>query len=256
MRVSFFIALLASVPILVGACSAPERGAVYLNGDIDAGKVKAALDLLGTTRRELVITSAGGDPVAAMRLGRTLHERRIGLTVRGYCLSACATYVLTAAEPARIEEGALVAFHHTDTALLAVLGPRLGNAAPLQERATAELAFMREIGVAPSLLVAPLQAMQPICFDVFANGRGESMNGGVRTRAELYAPSRAQLGSFGVVVTGRNIESEAELSAWRRRYGRQDRSFAIVLEPGSTPYDLDGIQRALTLTPRCAGTAR
>jgi len=243
--------LIFLLPLLEGACSVPASSAVYLRGEINAGKVAAALDLLRHSPGNLVVTSAGGDPAAAMALGRALRDHNSTVTVRGYCLSACATYVLAGAKLIRIERGSLVGYHHTDTAIFSVLGAHLADPKPLKSRADAELAFIREMGVSAELLQAPLAAMHPVCYDVFTARAGAAYNGAVRTDKNLYVPSADRLRQFSLKVEGANIRDEVEFSAWLRRYGRPDARSGPVFEGAvSTDRSVDDSAR-LALTPAC-----
>lgn len=250
MRNAIVSALILLLPTFEGACSVPSSSAVYLRGEINTAKVEAALDLLRRRPGEFVITSAGGDPVAAMGLGRRLRALGSTVTVSGYCLSACATYVLAAAKETRIEKGALVGYHHTDTAILDVLETHLANPAPLKARSDAELAFMREMGSSPELLRAPLAAMRPICYDVFVPLAGQSYNGAVRTRDNLYVPSAGRLRQLGLKVSGENVLDDAGLAAWVRRYGRKETVPKVVFD-GVTEETDSGRNRRLASTPPC-----
>ena len=59
----------------------------------------------------LIIKSAGGNGVAAARLGTSLLDKKIDVGVIDYCLSACANWVFLAGRYKYISDGAFVGWH-------------------------------------------------------------------------------------------------------------------------------------------------
>ena len=68
----------------------PENRACYLRGAIDSNDISQLQKIL-TSCNTLMIDSPGGNIDAAMRIGRMIRQREIGVTVpeRGECASAC-----------------------------------------------------------------------------------------------------------------------------------------------------------------------
>ncbi|MGK5054187.1 hypothetical protein [Janthinobacterium sp. RB2P8] len=139
------------------------RGAIA-EGDVDQLRLLATP---GTT--VLRINSNGGDPQAAMLLGRYLRQQQWRLTVDTVCAGSCALYVFPAARRKSIPGTAVLALQ--DTAVLraqagpehmrrslveaGVLADELDRetaalAAQLAQVAALEAAFAVELGIAPA----------------------------------------------------------------------------------------------------------
>lgn len=59
---------------------------------------------------ELSVTSAGGDPLAALQLGNWVHRESLNIIVEELCLGPCANYIFTAAEEKHLHPDAVVAW--------------------------------------------------------------------------------------------------------------------------------------------------
>ncbi len=150
--------------------AAVEEGTVRFAGEITPASVAAFIARYREARpARLVITSAGGDVVAGIRLGRWVHDRRLDITVRDYCLSSCANYVFTAAARKTIAPGAVVAWHGNYLLLqqtgawraeIPLRMKKYGETrmvardfvrAQVSRLAALEKAFFRDIGVDPAI---------------------------------------------------------------------------------------------------------
>lgn len=199
--------------------SAPPAGAdadagstLVLSGAIDAAmldRFNAALAAgnVATVR----ISSHTGQTREALRIAEAVLARNLDVVVRGVCVGPCAQYILVAARNRHIEDGSLVGFN-VSVSSLAHMNEVLGEDAPadfrnllpgMKDAVDAERRLYRERGIATSLLVDPLSAMQPRCV-IFHRGPDQSISGlnlsGMRY--VLWVPTRKQLESAGVKITG------------------------------------------------------
>lgn len=104
-------------------------GVVRISGEIKVGDYEELKkQLAARPQAELSVRSQGGDILEAIRMAELIHANGSALTVRDYCLSACASYLLPAARTRTIPDGAVVAFHAgTEGALRAGLGALLAR---------------------------------------------------------------------------------------------------------------------------------
>lgn len=85
---------------------------VRFQGEITAKKVEQVQRLFESSQADLLlISSPGGDGLAAMTLGKFLFDEGITLQVRDVCSSACANYLFLAAPKKVLEVDSLVVFH-------------------------------------------------------------------------------------------------------------------------------------------------
>lgn len=147
----------------VGSDTIALRGAIA-EGDVDQLRQLATP---GTT--VLRINSAGGDPQAAMLLGRYLRQRQWRLAIDTVCAGSCALYLFPAAHHTSIPDTAVLALQES-AFLRAQEGPQHMRRSLLEagvpsdelERETAalavqlaqvaalEAAFAAELGIAPA----------------------------------------------------------------------------------------------------------
>src|SRR5690606_8760802 len=72
-----------------------------------------ALALSDESVEGLVIDSGGGDENAALDAAEVILARRLPVTVRGQCTSACANAIFAAGATRTIERAGFVSFHHS-----------------------------------------------------------------------------------------------------------------------------------------------
>ena len=163
--------LMAGIGTLASAAqlSRVASDAIALRGAIAEGDVDKLRQLATPGTSVLRINSDGGDPQAAMLLGRYLRQRQWSLAIDTVCAGSCALYVFPAAQHKSIPGTAVLALQ--DTAFLraqegpehmrrslieagvpadelaretAALGVQLAQVAAL------EAAFAEELGIAPA----------------------------------------------------------------------------------------------------------
>lgn len=150
----------------------------------------------------LRITSPGGQDLPAIRFGRFIRSSKVDLVISGYCLSACASFILPAAHRARILPNALVAFH-TTAATASVAIDRSFETLETPERLNgffdAISSYYAEIGIDPALYVDAIAAHNVTCVgtdDRFLSGAFVSME------YEYWVPSPHYLAANGYSFTG------------------------------------------------------
>jgi hypothetical protein len=243
-------------PEVYRSCAQPvgrsPEGVLEVCGRLDRALVQAAVSQLAPTDRELVLTSGGGISPAAITLARALNARGLTVRVRGFCLSACSTYVLLTARSVIVEPGAIVAFHHTGANALEAIAYRSRRPVPpaVLQPAADERAFFGEAGLEPVLLDQLGMAVEPSCFGIRARaqgGRERFMNYRwswfIPTHAEAEAMFRGRLSGYWPSSAEEAEQAFAALlgrTGTRVKYG--------VLPPAIAPADL-----AATL-PTCAGS--
>lgn len=94
-----------------------STGTLYLEGTLSKATVRALTGALERkpSPRQLVVNSFGGDARAGMAIAELLRKQQMGLTVRGFCMSACATYLLPAAREVQLDD-AVIGLHGSPAA--------------------------------------------------------------------------------------------------------------------------------------------
>ena len=163
--------LMAGIGTLASAAELRRVGGdtIALRGAIAEGDVDQLRQLATPATTVLRINSAGGDPQAAMLLGRYLRQRQWRLAIDTVCAGSCALYVFPAAQHTSIPDTAVLALQES-AFLRAQEGPQhmrrslieAGVPADELERETAalavqlaqvaalEAAFAAELGIAPA----------------------------------------------------------------------------------------------------------
>lgn len=176
---------------------------VVFDGPLTA---EAVADLVARLRapsvKHLIITSGGGDENAAMDVADVVSQRGLSVTVRGRCVSACANTILVAGSARRLENRAVVAFHHSSPVIeknyIAVHRPAPERIVTGAERVRA---LYREKGVNLALLDCAASKIGLTQQLVEARLPGEDL---VRmawlSRHQFWVPRDDTLVRFGVPV--------------------------------------------------------
>jgi hypothetical protein len=145
--------------------------------------------------RKLIISSEGGNPSAAIRLVNGLRPFNPILQVRLVCLSGCAHFLFMAFDEVIVEEGAVVAYHHTSTQNFLTYGDRVDEEqrAILARQSMDELAFYDELGIDPRFLLWPGMMTGIICVGPSA---GEGSEWAVVTRVGWVVMARETVDSL------------------------------------------------------------
>lgn len=142
---------------------------IALRGPIAEGDVDKLRLLAAPGLTLLRVNSDGGDPQAAMQLGRYLRQQQWRLAIDTVCAGSCALYVFPAARRKHIPAGAVLALQES-AFLRAQAGPQrmrrslvetgvpadeldretAALATQLADTAALEAAFAAELGIAPA----------------------------------------------------------------------------------------------------------
>ena len=165
------VGMMAGMTALAGAADFSRTGSdsITMRGPVVEGDVDKLRQLATPGTTVLRINSAGGDPQAAMLLGRYLRQRQWSLAIDTVCAGSCALYLFPAAHHTSIPDTAVLALQES-AFLRAQEGPQhmrrslieAGVPADELERETAalavqlaqvaalEAAFAAELGIAPA----------------------------------------------------------------------------------------------------------
>ena len=179
----------AAVSEALSACETSSGAGIHVagttlcfTGDIDrdsAARVEALLADRSLTA--MVVTSDGGEVIAAVRLARALRARGLLLVVKSHCISSCANFLFPAARTKAVAPNGLLVFHGGIAP--GAFGGLFGDG---EERELLALTrgFFREIGVDGSITYDPPYRRDP--------------RSGVRSLAEEWTASPAALRRHGM----------------------------------------------------------
>ena len=169
-------------------------------------------DLRAGQYATIAISSEGGRDADAVRLGRFIHRNGIGVEAVGYCLSACALYILPASTNTIVQPDTVVAFHVStaSTYIAAELNPDLRDHIPvsLLEVYESVTSYYEEVGIDLALLRHSLIAHDILCVgytDEFGSGAY------VNVSREWWIPARQYLNQLGYNLSGSWLEPAAFL---------------------------------------------
>ncbi|MCB2215783.1 MAG: hypothetical protein KQH59_06925 [Desulfobulbaceae bacterium] len=89
-----------------------EGTTLYFTGKIEQHTADDLFEQIkGKSIRKLVVSSSGGEVMAAMDIGLWMFENSIDIEIDRMCFSSCANYLFTAANHKTIPPGSVVAWH-------------------------------------------------------------------------------------------------------------------------------------------------
>lgn len=243
---SFFSLLLSSISLVATEPTAglQPSSEVFLRGAISEDSAERVIaEILATPGATLVVTSAGGVEDSAIRLGEAIRDSRTKVVARGYCLSACAYYILPASPEPVIEPDTLVGFH-TNTPGMVDLIEAAAPGSPLLLRASATqfraVALYQSLGIDTRLFNDAIAMSGIECFR-FERRSGEVVGATGDLRARVWMPTRAYLSLIGMKFADEwpASQSDAQVLINRRmragivwRYGAPGQQDHL---PGSVP---------------------
>ncbi|MCL2912470.1 hypothetical protein L2725_01505 [Shewanella corallii] len=127
---------------------------IFYSGPLTEAGVSAFDSLFNKQRdaiSELVITSGGGDAMAAIEMGTLVFDHGLSVIVRNICASSCANYIVPAGKSVVVEKDSLMGWHggaYQD--LYVPFGGVQGNSEHLESLRrwqAAELVFFAKVGV-------------------------------------------------------------------------------------------------------------
>ena len=195
----------------VASVARDAAGILSICGRLDESTVRLALDQIRPSDRELVLTSGGGFAPPSIVLAKAIRAQNITVRVRGFCLSACSTYVLLTAPRVLIEPNAIVAFHHTAAFGAEAVAHRTNTPAshPIWAQADEEREYFRSADMPADLLDRITLSVEPTCMGLRANGSGRDML--LMYRWEWFVPDfHTAQDMFGGRMSGYWPRSRAE----------------------------------------------
>jgi hypothetical protein len=229
---------------------------LVFNGKIDDASAPQLIAAFDRGIRTLVITSGGGTPEASLRVAESILRHRVDVVVRGICFSACASYVFVAGSNRRVEDGALLGFHHTSGSL--------GEAMRVHHRSTEtdivlawaerEKAIYRARGIDERLLYYPHYLLLPFCYQVREKQRENQDGFIVYSDHQMFFPSTRTATAMGLRFAGRLVESHAQFAqSWRENTGGRGAPIRAVLDLNSTRTipSLDELRVPLRVLENC-----
>jgi hypothetical protein len=194
--------------------------AVVYDGQIVTGSADALTAILDSSRTTpptvLRVTSTGGDASEALRMARIIRARGLDVRVSGYCGSSCAQYLFVAGRNKFVDQGSLVMFHGSPTALEVELSNSpLATGAPLFHRQSkAERGFYKALRLSETLLKASVVTLDPVCVAIDpSKDEADVRRYGISLAFPGYVLGPDQLARFGVRnVHGYQPRSQAEVN--------------------------------------------
>lgn len=223
MRTPSVASIILATPLLLPSCGAAEThedanstapaielqvdgSELHFAGPIDRRSADEIISAINSdsSLRTLMITSAGGQMPDALRIAEAVHDHQLDVAVRGYCISACAQYILPAGRYKRIEENSIVGFHGSPTMALRLF-ENVGHegAAVFRQQSNATNEFYGRLGLSPEILIDAAIEMEPVCLvenPVLARSDPERYGVAWRYSALLLSPAQLEQLGFGDVM--------------------------------------------------------
>lgn len=111
------IALIIST-VFVGCSPAADENRFIYQGDTDREMIEFFKEASSLGIKEITISSFGGRESSALAIADIVSRDEISLTVRGFCTSSCAIYLLPAARSVHIEPNSIIAVHSNSYGML------------------------------------------------------------------------------------------------------------------------------------------
>lgn len=208
---AIYVIISAILFVLAVSNSAAEPvNVVRLQGYITDGAAEKVVNQL-RSGGTLYVDSPGGLSRPAERIARHLRANRISLVVDGWCLSACATFIYTAAPSIRLTERAFVAGFKSATGVYGLMDRSMPpKEAQLYDKLVAEEgAFFNELKISEEFFLMAAREMLPVCV----RGRSveEPFEIGYRALIVVLDPEVLRWG--GVRVAEGLIRSEEEMKS-------------------------------------------
>lgn len=191
-----------------------EGAQVVFRGALNPASSAALVEALSDKDAEgLIIDSGGGDDNAALDAAEVILARRLPVTVRGQCTSACANAVFAAGATRVIERAGFVSFHHSSPVIEANY-QRLNEAVPeeIARGARRTRALYAARGVDPAILDCAAAQVGLSTLQTEVRIPGEiAPRAAWLSRHSLWIPHEATLRRYGL-----------EFTRWGRPPSRRD----------------------------------
>ena len=193
-----------------------ETGVLTFNGIIRMESYQEFLEKIDNDVHEIRLNSGGGSVDAALKIALEIKNRKLNVTVKGFCISSCANYLFLAGHEKFIN--GLVGFHGSAFALQKrqCEQEKIQQACQDRPNVVIERAFFNSVGISNSL------------FSIT-----QSMDKGMRDGHNYiyYAPSAATLRALGINNV-KGDQSSYYLSQMKRLYEKSGRlEFNVAADP-------------------------
>lgn len=219
-----------------------------LNGKIDYRSLTDFKQELSRSRISvIVVNSRGGRIPEAIEFGKLILAHNISVTVKGECLSACASYLFSVSPRRTVVPGSNLLYHQTAAGMEAQMlaSDRPALASVYREVAAAERKLYRSAGIDDALLAQSFRAMEPHCYVVNdAVPRESEYRTLYKTRYRMLMPSSSWLKSYGITFQGAIPSSKQEYVANSIRLG----SRPLEIAEEHPQLDFDRIQECDMIT--------
>lgn len=205
---------------------------IKFSGDIGRDSYQAYQDAAKGGYSKVILQSAGGSPLPALMIAEDMRKHQPAIAVDGYCLSACANYLLLASPAPTVPCGALVIWHGSPSVgfseALAAMRAENKNSKLIEHYAkwandfsVREASYYAAIGIDKKLLsdsvkivrrehVAPESTFN---FDELTGDYSETISSG------LWIPTREVIESYGIQVKNFCRTYDREIPAARKQLG-------------------------------------
>jgi len=244
-----FSFLISAVAASVSMLSSSALSIYKFDGRIDLQSeplIEKSLKKGGT----LEITTQGGDGRAIVRLAEFVLKNDIGISVKSYCFSDCASVLFPSSSRAELEPGAILGFHNTLTSMREIAKAHNFDsvASVFDPYSQIERRIYRVRGISQSWLIESHERILPTCFS-FVSGVTRAENLIVLSKYTMFLPSDKTLKAAGYKYKGSLPKTEDEAMGDTLRVARERAKYY------NWRFDFDGSYKTptpnLDRLPRC-----
>lgn len=186
--------------------------------------------------RRVVVSSAGGDGPAALRIAKLIRNMGMDVVVDGACVSACAQNLFLAGHRKFVKRGSVIAFHTSPDLLEKILRSSVSSQSGdiFSAHAREYNAFLSSISVDDDIDDMMALQKEPVCVFIDARLSERDPNRyGIGWRFGGFAPTSKQLEEFGVDRIEGSWPTSAGLQSDLRGVGFS-KKFIVKYAPGIT----------------------
>lgn len=134
-------------------------------GKIDEKLLRSFVDAPDNFEK-VVVKSQGGDVIAAIEIAKIIKKRNLDVEVNGYCLSACAQYILPSARNIIIRDKSIVALHHSPFSIMKMLefSKIYDESEKYKKVSNEEVKFYNEININIDYIKNSIYHLRPKCL--------------------------------------------------------------------------------------------
>ncbi len=188
----------------------------------------------------IIIRSSGGNEIIGAKIGEIISTNNIRVIVDGYCMSACAQYILPAASHVEITPGSFVALHVSISAIPDITSRSIG------QMGSESIEYIRDYysrnGFSKRILTDSLVATSPHCLIFDTSGA----QGRMMSNYAFWVPPTSYLRDVGIKISGQEINNLKEAQQFVSQWVKSDISWVF----GAPPKNIDDLYMSLEF-PEC-----